>query len=37
MPRAALYGALSHMVVGFMAIVMGYGALYLVAMMIHQS
>jgi len=31
MPKAALFGALSHMVVGLMAIVMGYGALHLVA------
>jgi Na+/proline symporter len=31
MPRTALYGAAAHMIVGFMAIVVGYGAIYLVA------
>ena len=31
MPKAGLYGGLSHVVVGLMAVLMGYGALYLVA------
>lgn len=30
MPRLGLYAALTHMVVGFFAVLMGYGALYLV-------
>jgi Na+/proline symporter len=31
MPRLGLYASISHMIVGFFAVVMGYGALYLVA------
>lgn len=30
MPKLGFYAAISHMVIGFMAIIMGYGALYLV-------
>lgn len=30
MPKLGLYAGISHMIIGFMAIIMGYGALYLV-------